>query len=645
MCGITGFIDFKKNYKQKQLEEIAEKMALEIKYRGPDDGGTWADQENGIALGHRRLSIQDLSPLGHQPMKSFSGRYYMVYNGEVYNAPAIRKELEDKNHTFKGGSDTEVMLASFEEWGIEKAVKKFIGMWAFALWDREKKELTLCRDRVGIKPLYWGFQKNILFFGSSLKSFRAHPEWNPDLDKDSLASYFRFSYVPAPHSIYNGIHKLKPGTLVTIKNTKAIAEKEYWSMQEVYSQGQSNPLQFSDTEAINQLETILKDAVKKRMLADVPLGAFLSGGYDSSLVVALMQSQSNQPIKTFSIGFEEADYNEAQHAKRVASHLKTDHHELYVRSKEAQEFIPSIFEYYDEPFADSSQIPTYLVSKLARQQVTVSLSGDGGDELFAGYNRYTLGMNTWNTLRKIPSFMQGPLSMTMESIPSKLWEVLAQLIPAEKRPNNISSKIKKLSEVLKFNSEIDFYKSLVSQWMHPDILVKGGKEKNLDIWNIENKGSDFISHMQLLDSLTYLPDDILTKVDRASMAVSLEARVPILDHRVIEYAWKLPLEMKIRHGKSKWILRELLHKYVPKSIMERPKMGFGVPIDTWLRTDLRDWAEDLLSEKSLKDTGVLNSAPIRERWMEHSQKNKNWHYSLWPVLMFISWSRYYKTKG
>lgn len=644
MCGLTGFIDFKRQYKASQLEAIAEKMALEIKYRGPDDAGVWSDETSGVALAHRRLSIQDLSPLGHQPMPSESGRYYMVYNGEVYNAPELRKQLESTGCKFKGGSDTEVMLAAFETWGVKKAVQKFIGMWAFALWDRKDKTLILCRDRLGIKPLYWGIQKNVLFFGSSLKSFRLHPEWSPSLDKDALTSYFRFSYVPTPHSIYNGIQKQKPGTLITIKGPDSIQEEDYWSMAEAYAQGQKNPANLSDNEAIDELDALLKDAVNKRMLADVPLGAFLSGGYDSSLVVALMQAQSKQPVKTFSIGFNEADYNEAQHAKKVAAHLKTDHHELYINPSGAQDVIPKIPEYYDEPFADSSQIPTYLVSKLARQHVTVSLSGDGGDELFAGYNRYDLGMNVWNKLRKVPSFMHKPIAFSLDQIPSNIWEGMAQLIPASKRPNNIASKIKKLSEVLQMDSEIDFYKSLVSQWMHPDVLVKDGQEKSLDIWNLDSKGSNFVSHMQLLDSLTYLPDDILTKVDRASMAVSLEARVPLLDHRVVEYAWKLPHEMKIRNGKSKWILRELLHKYVPKEIMDRPKMGFGVPIDTWLRTDLRDWAEDLLSEKALNDTGVLNSKPIREKWIQHTQQNKNWHYSLWPVLMFMAWFRYYKEK-
>ncbi len=642
MCGLTGFIDFKKKYKNSHLEKIAEKMALEIKYRGPDDSGVWSDETYGIALGHRRLSIQDLSPLGHQPMQSGSGRYCMVYNGEVYNAPELRKELESKGCSFKGGSDTEVMLAAFETWGVKKSVQKFIGMWAFSLWDRKNKSLILCRDRLGIKPLYWGIQKNTLFFGSSLKSFRAHPEWSPSLDQDSLTSYFRFSYVPAPHSIFKSIQKQKPGTLITIKGQDDIQEEEYWSMQDVYEKGQSSPLAVSDEEAIAQLEDILKDAVKKRMLADVPLGAFLSGGYDSSLVVALMQAQSKRPIKTFSIGFNEADYNEAQHAKKVADHLKTDHHEFYVNTKDAQDVIPDLPEYYDEPFADSSQIPTYLVSKLARQHVTVSLSGDGGDEFFAGYNRYTTGIDIWNKLQNLPSFMHKPLAYSLDQMPSSVWEKLSYLIPGSKRPNNISSKIKKLSEVLRMNSEVDFYKSLVSQWMHPDTLVKNGKEKDLGIWNLGLKGDNFTSHMQLLDSLTYLPDDILTKVDRASMAVSLEARVPILDHRVVEYAWQLPHNMKVRNGKSKWILRELLHQYVPKEIMERPKMGFGVPIDTWLRTDLKDWAEDLLSEKSLNDTGVLNANPIREKWIQHSKHNKNWHYSLWPVLMFIAWHRKYK---
>ena len=632
MCGIAGFWDFKKTLSEKESEKISEKMNLAIKERGPDSSGIW--HHEGLTFSHRRLAIQDLSPQGHQPMHSPSKRFTMVYNGEVYNGSVLGQELSQKGYTFKGHSDTEVMLAAFEEWGLEQALSKFIGMFAFALWDQKQEKLYLVRDRLGIKPLYWGFSKGTLFFGSQPKSFKEHPHWEGKIDQKALTSFFQFGYVPAPQSIYEGIQKLEPGKIVEVGRDAQPVLSHYWRMEDSYK---AEAFQGSFEEAKEELHGLLKDAVKQRMLADVPLGAFLSGGVDSSAVVALMQSQSSKPIKTFSIGFHEALYNEAQHAKKVAEHLGTDHHELYVTPKEAQSVIPDLPQWYDEPFADSSQIPTYLVSKLARGHVTVSLSGDGGDEFFAGYTRYFVGEKLWRKVSALPYGLRCGLASVVRAFPSGFWDGLEPILPRG-FPTHLADKATRFSELLTKRSLREYYKTLVSQWQNGADLVVGARAEDPALWSaLEKDQKSHIPTMQFLDSMTYLPDDILAKVDRASMAVSLEARVPLLDHRVVEYAWKLPLSMKVSGGQGKHILRSILYDYVPKNLIERPKMGFGVPIGEWMRGDLRDWAESLLSEEALKSSGLLNAAPITKRWEEHLKGKHNWQYSLWCVLMFQAW--------
>jgi asparagine synthase (glutamine-hydrolysing) len=637
MCGLTGFWDLKASFKENEGLDLAKKMADQIQSRGPDSFGAWMDPKVGILFAHRRLSIQDLSPEGHQPMHSASKRFTAAYNGEIYNGPDLQKELVQKGYAFRGHSDTEVMLAAFEEWGIVDATKKFIGMFAIVLWDHLEQKVTLIRDRLGIKPLYWGWQGDVLFFGSQPKSFYPHPAWKSVINQQALTTFFRFSYVPSPLSIYENIQKLQPGTILEIFKDKSLKQTAFWSLEDVRDQGKQNQFMGSFRDATDALETLLKDAINKRMLADVPLGAFLSGGIDSSTVVALMQAQSSKKIKTFSIGFQEDQYNEATYAREVAGHLGTDHHELYVTSKEAQSVIPQLSEWYDEPFADSSQIPTYLVSKLARQFVTVSLSGDGGDELFAGYTRYFIGDRFWRLSQKVPELLKGFGAKGLGLFPSTFWNTLQSIAP-KRLPTHLGDKILKAQELLKARSLEDYYKTLVSQWMNPRDIVKGGEEFFAPHWDaLQNQELPSIEIMQYLDTLTYLPDDILAKVDRASMAVGLEARVPLIDHRVVEFSWQLPLSMKVHQGKGKRILREVLKRYVPEHLFERPKMGFGVPIGDWIKGDLRDWAESLLSKEALESSGLIESAPILEKWGEHLSGKQNWQYALWPVLMFQSW--------
>jgi len=638
MCGITGFWDPGSRYKTKDAESLGEKMAYAIKERGPDSFGVWSDLEEGLVFAHRRLAIQDLSPQGHQPMHSPSKRFTTIYNGEIFNAPEIHQSLLEKGYTFRGHSDTEIMLAAFEEWGIQPSIEKFIGMFAIVLWDHKEHKLYLIRDRLGIKPLYWGWQKDVLFFGSQLKSFYPHPSWKGVISKEALVSFFRFAYVPTPLSIYEGIQKLEPGTILEISKDKSVQKHVYWSMEKVFAAGKENPFSGTLDAARDQLEILLKDAVKKRLLSDVPVGAFLSGGVDSSLVVALMQSQSSRSVKTFTIGFHEDRYNEAHYAKEVAKHLGTEHHELYVTSKDAQAVIPQLSDWYDEPFADSSQIPTYLVSKLAREHVTVSLSGDGGDEFFAGYSRYFIGEKLWGVAEKSPSLLKKSLRGMIKNIPPAFWHGLEAVAPENFCPKHLADKAMKFSRLLEEESLAGYYKSLVSQWDDPASLVVGGVETFSSFWKtLDEQEASSIATMQFLDSVTYLPDDILTKVDRASMAVSLEARVPLLDHRVVEFSWQLPLSMKIHQGQGKQILRDILYHYVPQKLIERPKMGFAVPIGDWIRGDLREWAEDLLSLSSLAQSGLLNPEPIRIRLLEHLSGKRDWHSTLWPVLMFQAW--------
>ncbi len=649
MCGLTGFWDAHGNLSKDELINHVKKMSNQIIERGPDSYGIWCDENSGLALGHRRLSIVELSNAGHQPMISSSGRLVISYNGEIYNTLELRKELEKLNNglKFKGHSDTEVILEACEFWGVEKACKNLNGMFAFSLWDREQKKLYLARDRLGIKPLYCGYSQGVLFFGSQPKSFIPHPKWRPEIDFQALTNYFRFSYIPAPLSIFKGIHKLIPGTILSFDNKGNRDEVYYWSLEKTALDGlnfRTLTEKQSENILIDELEMLLKDTIQRHMVSDVPLGAFLSGGIDSSTVVALMQLQSSTPIKTFSIGYMENDYNEARHAAKVAKHLGTNHNELYLDFKLAQEIIPTIPNYYDEPFADPSQIPTFLVSKLAKEHVTVSLSGDGGDELFIGYDRYFMSQNLWNKVGFLPVALKRLAMSGILKIPPTLWNKIYNLTSTKVNIQNFGERLHKLARSLKVSSSEQFYRMLVSKWELPEALLLSGTEPQRYPWNgNELKSMDqFIERMQYIDTLTYLPDDILTKLDRASMAVSLEARVPFLDHRIVEFAWKIPLEMKYRQGQGKWLLKQILYKYVPKELIDRPKMGFDIPLDHWLRSPMRDWAESLLNINRLKSDGILNPEPILKKWQEHLSGKKNWHYPIWGILMFQAWREHWK---
>lgn len=641
MCGIAGFLDLTPTRDGETLKALALGMAEAISYRGPDGMDAWSDERTGVAMSHRRLSIIDLSDAGAQPMASACGRMVITYNGEVYNAAEIRSELESSGVQFRGHSDTEVLVEACVKWGVETTIKRTIGMFAFALWDNRQDCLHLVRDRLGIKPLYWKQQNGVLLFGSELKALRAHPDWVADIDRDALISYLRLGYVPSPRSIYRDVNKLEAGTFLTVARDGSTRTTRFWDLRDAVEQGRRQPFAGSPQEAADQLDVLLRDAVNLRMVSDVPLGAFLSGGIDSSTVVALMQAQSASKVKSFSIGFNEQGYNEADHAKVVADHLGTDHTELYVTAKDALSVVPNLPQMYDEPFADSSQIPTYLVSEMTQRHVTVALSGDGGDELFGGYNRYSQGAALRPVYNHVPGWARSLCASAIETLSPGTWDAISRCVPARLRHPQTGDKAHKFAGVLRVHDEDAFYRRLVSQYQDPLSLVQSGEEYKSTLWSPEAKAvtPDFIDRMQYLDTLTYLPDDILTKVDRASMAVGLEARVPILDHRVVEFAWTLPQSLKTKGPSNKWLLREVLHRYVPREIMERPKMGFGVPINRWLRNELKDWAEALLEPAFMQNEGYLKPEPIQRLWKEHLSGTRNHHYALWPVLMFQAWLR------
>lgn len=645
MCGITGFWDPSLQCDSECLEAFVKKMSAQIVHRGPDDHGAWVDEKCGMALGFRRLAILDLTPTGHQPMVSGDGRYVIVFNGEVYNFEALRGELEALGHTFRGRSDTEVMLAAFQAWGIVPAVKRFNGMFAFAAWDRSERRLYLVRDRIGIKPLYYGWLDGVFAFGSELKTLRAHPAFRAEIDRDALAGLLRHNYIIAPYSIYKGISKLEQGAILEVNTAdRSTRLVRYWSGLEMAEYGYTHPFEGDEKEAADELDALLRESVRLRMIADVPLGAFLSGGVDSSTITALMQAQSAIPVKTFSIGFSEEGYDEAQHAKAVAEHLGTDHTELYVTPREAMDVIPRLPALYDEPYSDSSQIPTFLVSQLARRHVTVSLSGDGGDELFGGYTRYTFAQNIWRWIGWQPQPVRSALAGLL-GVPSieqwrKAVRLLEPLLPGSLRHTLLADKIHKFRAVLRCSNNREVYEQVISHWLNPDEVVIGGREPATVVNDPARwpKIDDFVPWMMAMDLVSYLPDDILVKVDRASMGVSLEARVPLLDdHRVVEFAWRLPLSMKIRGGKSKWLLRQVLYRYVPPGLIERPKRGFSIPIEHWLRGPLRDWAEALLDERRLRQEGYFQVEKIRTAWSNYMAGNGNWHYHLWDILMFQAW--------
>ncbi len=643
MCGFAGFF----GYGHLQVNDVpttSQHMGNAIMHRGPDDSGFWSDNSSQIALVHRRLSILDLSSAGHQPMVSNCGRYVLVYNGEIYNHDELRIALDKERAScsWVGHSDTETLLEAVSYWGIEGTLTRLNGMFAFALWDKLERKLILARDRMGEKPLYYGRCGSSFLFGSELKALKAHPAWCAEIDRNSLALYLRHSFIPAPWSIYSGIHKLPPAHYLVIEGTgnNIGAPRCYWNLGLVALNGQQQPWD-EDEEPVNALDQYLRDAVKRRMISDVPLGAFLSGGFDSSTVVALMQAQSNQAIRTFSIGFDEKSFNEAHHAKSVADYLGTQHTEMYVTSAQALSVIPNLPLIYDEPFADSSQIPTYLVSKLARSGVTVSLSGDGGDELFYGYKRYEFASRVWSLLKLLPPSFGDPLSQTLCRISSNssVLSLAQKLFPEGFGVTKLADRITKFADLLGYTDRNSLYQSLLSDNKEPNKLVLGASEHTtLLSANIQSpKLPGLREQMMYIDQMMYLPDCILAKVDRASMAVGLEARVPLLDHNLVEFAWRLPTRYKYKGGNGKWLLRQVLYRYVPEKLMNRPKMGFGVPIEQWLRGPLRPWAEDLLDESLLRKQGYLNPKPISQMWNEHLTGKRRWHRQLWCILMFQAW--------
>jgi asparagine synthase (glutamine-hydrolysing) len=645
MCGITGFWDISRELNDDRLNHISRAMTDTLLHRGPDDGGVWSDQEVGLSLGHRRLAIVDLSPQGHQPMTSAEGRYVIVFNGEIYNFLELQHELKSLGHRFRGHSDTEVMLAAVQQWGLDRALERFNGMFAFALWDRQERVLHLARDRFGEKPLYYGWVGNTLLFASELKALKAHPAFRGEVNRDALTLYLRYCYLPAPYSIYQDIYKLSPGTVLSWNGSHQHRPSPipYWSAKDIAERGVAAPFRGSDADAVEQLDELLQDAIGLRMVADVPLGAFLSGGIDSSTIVALMQAQSSRPVKTFTIGFNEENYNEAKHAKAVAKHIGTDHTELYVTPEDALAVIPKLPSLYDEPFADVSQIPTFLVSQLAKQDVTVSLSGDAGDELFGGYNRYLLGRKIWKMLEPMPFPLRKRVSRQLGTLPPGFWNrskgALQGLFPNLPIKSLSNTQLQSSIDLLAMPNAEAIYTKLVSHWKDPGAVVLRGSEP-LTLPTDPRKWanlSSFTDHMMYADTMTYLPDDILVKVDRASMGVSLESRVPFLDHRLMEFAWQLPPSMKIRNGQGKWLLRQVLYKHVPRELIDRPKTGFGIPLDSWLRGPLRDWGESLLNEHRLKDEGFFDPAPIREKWKQHLEGTGNFEHSLWDILMFQAW--------
>lgn len=660
MCGIAGFFDPSSSVERSMMRHQATQMADAIRHRGPDGSGVWIDSKAPVVLAHRRLAVIDLSPAGAQPMQSASGRYHIVFNGEIYNFRELTRELKQLGVSFRGHSDTEVMLAAIDTWGIETALQRFVGMFAFALWDSRDRQLHLVRDRLGEKPLYYGWAGGTFLFASELKAMRTHSNWQGSIDHSALTLLMRYGYIPAPHSIYKDIFKLPAGSVLSLDTTTCAINNQfsphpdasgvtfcprtYWSVRNAVVNGITNQISASEADTVEELRHLLSKATAQQMIADVPLGAFLSGGIDSATVVSLMQTQSTRPIKTFTIGFDEKAFDEAEDAKKIAMHLGTDHTELYVTAQEAMNVIPSLPDLYDEPFADSSQVPTFLVSKMARQQVTVCLSGDGGDELFGGYNRYIWTKKVWNSIGWLPQWARRIIATGLVSVSEDSWDkyyqMVSPLLPASAKQRLPGYKLHKLAGVVATENMMEMYRGLLSNCRDPAALVLEGSEPEGGFGDCEHLGGrhDVLHQLLFWDLASYLTNDNLVKLDRASMAVGLEARLPLLDHRVVEFACRVPSSMKIRAGRGKWLLRELLGSYVPSHLVERPKTGFSVPIAEWLRGQLRTWAEDLLAEERLRGDGVFDAGRVRKIWSEHLTAKRNWQSSLWAVLMFQAWA-------
>ncbi len=660
MCGIAGFIDAAGRVSAEARVELGRRMGDTLAHRGPDDSGEWQDPECGVVLAHRRLSIIDLTREGHQPMSSAAGRYVIVYNGEIYNFRELAEAARRDNVVFRGSSDTEVLLATIERYGVERALERMTGMFAFAVWDRGERALYLARDRLGEKPLYYGWIGSSFVFASELKALQPYPGWAGQVDPQGLASLFRYGYVRNPGSIYKDIYKLVPGTSLRVDSQQVsgcdfsphpdsghggLRPRRYWSLDST-ALGSGERHNIDEETAARELDDRLTRVVDRQRIADVPLGALLSGGIDSSLIVALMQKLSNRPVRTFTIGFDEAGFNEAGHAKAVANHLGTDHTELYVTPAQAREVIPRLPAIYDEPFADSSQIPTCLVSELARSGVTVALSGDGGDELFGGYTRYGIASAFWSKSQRYPAPLRRAAAGLLAHVPGALKDKLLRIaerlgdgrVPVSGRRDQFD----RLLHLVTVNSFPHLYDELVAHWksprsiMHGDVMQEpAGHEPAME------ELQELYEQMMYIDTGAYLPDDILTKVDRAAMAVSLEVRVPLLDHNLVEWIWQLPFQYKVQNGREKHLLRKVLYNYVPRELVDRPKMGFGIPMGDWLRGPLREWAEELLSVPRLQDGGFLRPEPIRAMWAEHQHGRSDWHYYLWDVLMFQAWRAEY----
>ena len=654
MCGIAGIIA-PTHINYQTLMEIVGAMANTLLHRGPDAHGVWVDPQYSVALSHRRLSIQDLSSAGNQPMSSAGERFHIVFNGEIYNFKTLAEELRQLGHQFRGHSDTEVLLAAMEEWGIEVTLKRSRGMFAMAVWDRQSRELILCRDRLGEKPLFFGWVNKYFAFASELKALKKVFNGALIIDNDALAAYFRYGYVPTPHSIYKNIFKLLPGTYLRIPliplpaasgfnplpDKNILSPQHYWDVETIARQGLAN-LILDEHEAVELLDSLLRDAISQQKIADVPIGAFLSGGVDSSLVAAVMQAIADKPITTFTIGFKEKEFDEAPYARAVAKHIGSDHQEYYVSANDGLALVEDIPRYWDEPFADSSQIPSLFVAKMARQKVTVCLTGDGGDELFCGYNRYFASAHFWSLQQHVPYFLRKIAGETIAMISPRVWQgsylFYKRLMHDNRTQANVGLKIHKLAGLICMSSKYEAYRYLMSYWQEPGDIMKYTREVSsvLDRESSPMLGN-FIHDAMYWDQLGYLIDDNLVKGDRSSMAYSLETRLPLLDHRIVEFSWRLPLAMKYRNGKSKWLLRQVLDRYVPKSLIERPKMGFTVPVGEWLRGPLKVWAGDLLHSERSIGAGVLNEVNIQRVWKEHQNGSHDHSNKLWTLCMWLAW--------
>jgi asparagine synthase (glutamine-hydrolysing) len=637
MCGIAGILDCVHTFDAQTLEFRAEAMGDSLRHRGPDDEGVWLDPELGLGLAHRRLAVIDPTPEGRQPTVSKCQRYVLVFNGEIYNFRDLAQQLAAGGHPVDSSSDTVVLREAIACWGVRKTAQALVGMFAFAVFDRETRTLSLVRDRLGIKPLYWAHQNGAFVFGSEIKALLASDRMTPTRDPDALADYLQFAYIPAPATIYRNIHKLQPGTILTLRADEEPDLETYWDIAHIARAGQEDPISLDDPEVENELQRLLEQAVTDRMISDVPLGAWLSGGLDSSLVVALMQANSTSKVRTFSIGFPALDYDEAGDARRIAAHLGTEHEEFQVSPQDAMDVISAMPAHYDEPFADSSQIPTYILSRLTRGQVTVALSGDGGDEVFGGYNRYLALPRIARRFAPWPEGLRRTIGAMMRTPAPRHWDSLARMIPKQ-TPPQFGDKIWKAASAIAADDEDAAYLSAVSQWSDPRQIVRGAQHSTAP-FGLDETLSDPVARLQLADTQTYLADDILTKVDRASMAHALEVRVPLLDHRLVEFAWRLPRTELIAAGRTKIPLRRALAKHVPAALFERPKSGFAIPISDWLRGPLRDWAEDLLSENALMESGLLQPKPIRTAWETHLSGRQNLQNPIWAVLMYQLWGR------